>query len=68
MCSFKYTGTAWKLMGIIRASNIMRLLITASFVNTKYGLVMLWLFKEHVQAIKSRSHRGVLCVFNVTLP
>lgn len=55
-------------MGIIRASNIMRLVITVSFVSIKYGLVLLWLLKEHVWAIKRWFHRGVLCVSNVTLP
>lgn len=68
LCGIKYIRAAWKLMGVIRAPNIMRLVITVSFVNIKYGLVLLWLFKEHVQAIKSRFHRGVLCVLNVTLP
>lgn len=68
LCGFKYIRTAWKLMGLIRASNITRLVIMVSFVNIKYGLVLLWLFKEHVWVTKSRFHSGVLCVLNVTLP
>lgn len=51
-------------MGIIRASNIMRRLVTAAFVNAKYGLALLGLFKEHV---RSGDHMRVLCVLNVTL-